>query len=107
MWYNIKVVKEMFKNDKTKGIAYIILSAFFFALMNLFVKLSGDLPIMQKSFFRNSVAIVFAVILISKNHMWEMPIGKNILYLFIRSAAGTVGILCNFYAISHMNIADA
>ena len=107
MWYNIKVVKEMFKNDKTKGIAYIILSAFFFALMNLFVKLSGDLPMMQKSFFRNAVAVVLAVILISKNHMWEMPRGKNILYLFIRSAAGTVGILCNFYAISHMNIADA
>ena len=23
MWYNIKVVKEMFKNDKTKGIALV------------------------------------------------------------------------------------
>lgn len=97
----------MIKSDKTKGIIYIILSAFFFALMSLFVKLSGDLPIMQKSFFRNAVAAVFSAIIISKNHMWSVPKGKNILYLFIRAAAGTVGILCNFYAVSHINIADA
>ena len=37
-------------NNKTKGIFFIILSAFFFALMNLFVRLSGDLPPMQKAF---------------------------------------------------------
>ena len=41
------------------------MSAFFFAVMNLFVKLSGDLPSIQKSFFRNLVAAgVAAVILI-------------------------------------------
>ena len=38
---------------KYMGIVYIIMSAFFFALMNVFVRLSGDLPSMQKSFFRN------------------------------------------------------
>lgn len=94
-------------SNKAKGIIYIVLSAFFFALMNLFVKLSGDLPTMQKSFFRNAVALVFAAALILKNHTRALPRGKNILYLFIRSAAGTAGILCNFYAVSHMNIADA
>lgn len=97
----------MIKNEKTKGIIYIILSAFFFAVMNLFVKLSGDLPVMQKSFFRNAVAMIFALAIILKNHSFEMPKGKNLKYLFIRSAAGTVGILCNFYAVSNMNIADA
>lgn len=97
----------MIKNEKTKGIIYIVLSAFFFALMNLFVKLSGDLPVMQKSFFRNAVAMIFALAIIVKNRTYEMPRGKNLKYLFIRSAAGTVGILCNFYAVGNMNIADA
>ncbi len=97
----------MVKNDKAKGIVYIIISAFFFALMGLFVKLSGDLPIIQKSFFRNAVAMVFAAIIISKNHIWEIPRGKNIGYLLIRSVAGTLGILCNFYAVSRINLADA
>ena len=97
----------MIKNDKTKGIIYIIISAFFFALMGLFVKLSGDLPTIQKSFFRNAVACIFAFVLITKNHQWELPKGKNIGYLLIRAIAGTTGILCNFYALSNMNLADA
>ncbi len=97
----------MIKNDKTKGIIYIIISAFFFALMGLFVKLSGDLPIIQKSFFRNAVACIFAFILITKNKQWSLPKGKNVVFLFIRAVAGTSGILCNFYALSNMNLADA
>ncbi len=97
----------MIKNDKTKGIIYIIISAFFFALMGLFVKLSGDLPIIQKSFFRNAVACVFAFVLITKNKQWALPKGKNIVFLLIRAIAGTSGILCNFYALSNMNLADA
>ena len=97
----------MIKNDKTKGIIYIIVSAFFFALMGLFVKLSGDLPIIQKSFFRNAVAMIFALVVITKNHQWELPKGRNISYLLIRAVAGTGGILCNFYALSNMNLADA
>ena len=97
----------MIKNDKTKGIIYIIISAFFFALMGLFVKLSGDLPTIQKSFFRNFVAMIFAFVLITKNKSWELPKGKNIGYLLIRAIAGTGGILCNFYALSNMNLADA
>ena len=43
--------------QKQKGILCITASSFFFALMNLFVRLSGDLPSMQKSFFRNFVAL--------------------------------------------------
>ena len=97
----------MIKNDKTKGIMYIIISAFFFALMGLFVKLSGDLPTIQKSFFRNAVAMIFAFVLITKNKEWALPKGKNAGFLLIRAIAGTGGILCNFYALSNMNLADA
>ena len=46
--------------DKNRGIICIILSAFSFALMALFLKLSGDLPAIEKSFFRNLVAAVIA-----------------------------------------------
>ena len=50
--------------QKQKGILLITASSFFFALMNLFVRLSGDLPAIQKSFFRNFVALIFAAILL-------------------------------------------
>ena len=36
-------------NEKYKGILYIILAAFGFAFMNLFVKLAGDLPAFPES----------------------------------------------------------
>ena len=97
----------MIKSNKTKGIIYIVCSAFFFAMMNLFIKLSGDLPTMQKSFFRNAIAVIFALIILTKNRDFKMPKKENIFYLFMRSLAGTIGILCNFYAVSHLNIADA
>ena len=48
-------------SKKQQAIIYIICSAFFFALMNMFVRMSGDLPSIQKSFFRNLVAFFFAL----------------------------------------------
>lgn len=92
---------------KYMGIIFIIMSAFCFALMNAFVRLAGDIPTLQKSFFRNAVAVVFAFVILKKNHT---PLGwkkGNLKFHLIRSAFGTMGILCNFYAIDHMMISDA
>ena len=52
---------------KQKAIIYIICSAFCFALMNCFVRLSGDLPTPQKSFFRNFIAFLIAVFVLIKS----------------------------------------
>ena len=54
-------------SKKQKAIIYIILSAFFFALMNCFVRLSGELPTVQKSFFRNFVAMLAALFILFKD----------------------------------------
>lgn len=92
---------------KYLGVIYIIISAFCFALMNTFVRLSGDLPTIQKSFFRNFVAMIFAFIILKKNHIpmhWQKG---NLKFHLIRSIAGTLGILCNFYAIDHLVLSDA
>lgn len=92
---------------KNKGIVLIICSAFCFALMNTFVKLSGDLPSIQKSFFRNLVAIVFALIVILRSKE-KINIRKdNLKYLFLRATLGTIGILGNFYAVDYLILSDA
>lgn len=39
------------------GIFCIIMSGFGFSLMALFIKLAGDIPSMQKGFFRNIIAV--------------------------------------------------
>lgn len=94
-------------NQKYKGIFYIVISAFCFALMNLFVRLAGDLPSIQKSFFRNFVAAIFAFIILKKDHVPIRCKRENLKYLILRAGFGTVGILCNFYAVDHLVLADA
>lgn len=93
--------------NKYKGICCIMLSAFCFALMNIFVRLSGDLPSVEKSFFRNFVAMLFAAGILIRNRT-PLVIGKqNYVPMLMRSLFGTIGILCNFYAVDHLLVADA
>lgn len=94
-------------NNRRQGILYIIMAGFFFALMTFFVRLSGDLPTMEKAFFRNAVAatIAFGTLVKSKEKFAFKK--ENIPDLFMRSLCGTLGLICNFYAIDKLNIADA
>ena len=92
--------------NKQKGILCILISAFSFALMNLFVQLAGDINPIQKSFFRNLIAFIFAAAILLKGHDFSYQ-KRNLKYLFLRSALGTVGILCNYYALGHMLLSDA
>ena len=93
---------------KYLGIIYIILSAFCFAFMFAFVRLAGDLPTMQKTFFRNFVALWFAVGVLIKNKIPFRVEGRNNkTALFVRALAGTLGMIGNFYAIDKLKLSDA
>lgn len=94
-------------NQKTRAIGMILCSAFCFALMNLFVRLSGDLPSIQKSFFRNIVAFFFALCVLIRQRQGVHYRRSDLPLLLIRSAFGTVGILGNFYAVDHLILSDA
>lgn len=99
----------MFKDmaPRKKGIIYLLISAFAFAVMALFINLAGDMPVFMKAFFRNVVACIITIpMLIKSPEKFHMKKG-SFKYLFLRAAFGTVGIVCNFYAISEINIADA
>lgn len=100
--------KRQNKMQKYMGIFYIIISAFFFAIMNMFVRLSGNIPSIQKSFFRNIIAFLVMAIIISRNRKEYFDTPKeSYKHLFLRSALGTLGIIFNFYAIDHLSLADA
>lgn len=94
-------------SQKKQGIIYIILAGFFFALMTFFIRLSGDLPTMQKAFFRNAVAAVVAIVMLARSEEGFKIKKESWLSLFFRCAFGTSGLICNFYAIDHLYIADA
>ena len=92
---------------RRKGILFILLSAFFFCLMSVFVRLAGDVPTMQKAFFRNIVAAILAAVLLARSKSGFSFQKKNLPDLLLRSSIGTAGILCNFWAVDHLRIADA
>lgn len=94
-------------NQKTKGILCIITAAFFFSVMNVFVRMAGDLPSVQKSFFRNLVAMLFAALVLLRNRQPEGLDRNKILWLVLRSVFGTASLLCNYYAVDHLVMADA
>lgn len=95
-------------SSKTKGIICILLSAFCFSGMSSFINLSGDLPVPQKVFFRNLVALFCASAVLLKNHQPFKPIKGCLKYHFLRSSVGLIGVFGNFYATTHMaHTADA
>jgi drug/metabolite transporter (DMT)-like permease len=94
-------------NKKTKGVIFIILSALCFTGMNTFVRLAGEVPTVQKVFFRNFVAMIFAFAAMLKSHESFKPKKGSMKYLIIRSALGLAGVFGNFYALDRIELADA
>ena len=69
-----------FRSSDAKGIACILLAAMGFALMTFFVKLSGDVPTMEKAFFRNAFAAVIACVTLLRS---EEKFKMKALHIFI------------------------
>ncbi|MBO5940098.1 MAG: DMT family transporter [Kiritimatiellae bacterium] len=101
-----------------KGIACILLSAFGFASMAVFVRLADmcgnePLPAVQKALFRNLVAAIIAGwAFFSRSSCIRKAARipdrlKTWVDLLLRCGFGTVGIFANFYAISHIQVGDA
>ena len=120
-------------SNRTKGMLCLVVSAFGFAAMGMFIRLTDDLggPVscFQKGFFRNLVAVAIAAALffprssraggdrVSEPSNTERPRTSGhrrrhfpfsvFSILMLRSVLGTAGIFLNFYAISRIPLADA
>jgi drug/metabolite transporter (DMT)-like permease len=98
---------EEVMSNRNKGIILLLFSAFGFSMMAALVKLSGDVPTIQKTFFRNFVSAIIAFGFV-KYH-GERLFGKreNQKLLLLRSSLGAAGIVLFFYAIDHLVLSDA
>lgn len=90
-----------------KAVLCLIVSALFFAMMNMFVRLSGDIPTIQKTFFRNLFALFIASGAMIKNRCPLIPPQGTRLDLILRSTFGYAGVIMNFYAIDRLPLSDA
>ena len=98
---------KVIKSNRIKGILCIIASACGFAVMSAFIKMAGELPSFQKTFFRNLVAALLALYLIIKHKGSLVGKKENRKVLVLRSLFGTIGIVCNYYAVDRLVLSDA
>ena len=99
-------------SGKAKGIISIIISAFGFSLMALFVRLCDDygspISAFQKGFFRNLVAFAIALVVFLRTPrpLSLVPRPSSLFLLLARAILGTAGIFAHFYALGKISIAE-
>jgi len=93
--------------DKFKAVILMLISALSFAFMGAMVKLAGDLPVIEKVFFRNLISLIVAFTLIKKARVSLFGSKKNQKYLLLRSCLGLSGVIFYFIAISRLSLADS
>ncbi|WP_238354310.1 DMT family transporter [Fulvivirga marina] len=89
----------------TKGVRYMVIAGFFFALMNVFVKMVPDIPAVEVVFFRSVVSLVLSYGFLKAGgvSIW----GKNKKILLLRGASGAVALILYFATIQAIPLASA
>lgn len=87
------------------GVKYILLSTFYFAIMNVFVKKLSHLPSSEITLFRSLLPLIFSYIMIKRAKI--NPWGNNKKLLFLRGLFGTGGLVLYFYTLHNMPLSNA
>ena len=94
-------------SNKSKGIIFILLAGLSFASMSACVRLAGDVSTFEKAFFRNFVGLLITAPMMIKRHVPRKLNRESRHFIWMRAIFGTVGLVCNYYAIGKINLADA
>lgn len=94
-------------DNRPKAITLMLISALSFSIMSAMVKLSGDIPIFEKVFFRNLIGLIIAYIMVKNSNIRLMGKRENQKYLLSRSILGLLGVILNFYALRYLVLSDA
>jgi len=89
----------------TPGVKHMLLSTFWFALMNVMVKKLAHLPTMELVFFRCSVASIIGFVLLKNQKVsW---VGSNRKLLLLRGFFGTIALYTFFLTLQNMPMGTA
>ncbi len=99
---NLNLIKE-----KKLAVLMMLMSSLSFALMGVLVKMVPDVPSTEKALFRTVTVMVISFIILRQNYPDKFPKIHNLKWLLMRSTFGTIGIVLNYYAVSHLLLADA
>ena len=89
----------------TAGVRYMFISTFFFAVMNLLVKMIPNIPAIEIVFFRSLVSLVLSFVILkgARVNIW----GNNKLVLLLRGGTGAVALIMYFLTLQVIPLASA
>lgn len=89
-----------------KGVLWMLIATFFFALMGTFVKLGGEnFTTTELVFYRSSISLFFIMSIMRWN---KVSYSSNYIRLHLtRSSIGFISLLFFFYAIKHLPLSTA
>jgi drug/metabolite transporter (DMT)-like permease len=92
-------------SDTARGVLYMLVASFFFALMTVFTKLLAGLPIAEIIFIRALIAAVLCLL-----GIWRLrisPWGHDKPGLLLRGLAGVASLTQGFWLLHHIPLAAA
>ncbi|MFO7768929.1 MAG: DMT family transporter [bacterium] len=92
-------------SERRAGMRWMVLAALFFSLMSLFVKWAGRWFPAQEVVFARSVGVM-AISGCMLRRSGISPRGSDRRRLLLRSSFGFVALMCFYYAIIHLPLAD-
>jgi len=91
--------------NRAKGITFILISSFCFALMSLCVKSVPNIPLAEKMFFRNFIGLLALLPTIYNNR--KLIKVNNKLFMAMRCSFGLLGVALYYWTISHLPLGNA
>lgn len=91
----------------SKGVIYMVVSTFLFAMMNVLVKTVSNIPAVEIVFFRSVVSLVISVGMLQMNGVSLFGKKKNRLLLILRGSCGAVALVMYFFLLQVIPLATA
>ncbi|MEZ4805612.1 MAG: DMT family transporter [Bacteroidia bacterium] len=95
-------------NSKTlfsPGVRLMLIASVAFALMNVSVKKIGHIPVFEVILFRSLITLILSYAILRKKKV--RPWGTHHSFLIARGVFGSVGLICYFYTLQHIELANA
>ncbi|SMD35892.1 EamA domain-containing membrane protein RarD [Reichenbachiella faecimaris] len=89
----------------SKGVQFMIISTFTFALMKVCVKMISHIPAIEIIFFRSIISIVLCAFFFIKDKI--NPWGSNKKILILRGVVGSIALASYFYILQQIPLAAA
>jgi drug/metabolite transporter (DMT)-like permease len=87
------------------GVRFMLISVFFFALMNLTVKSLNRLPATEIVLFRSGISLILSLVYLAQKRI--NPLGNNRKMLFLRGLFGVTALTLFFYTLQQLPLGTA